>query len=247
MEKIILTYIGIKKIYGEWKTKVLATWTDKNNNEEYTCLHGNIINTLKPIKGETYEITIKDGFIGNQFIFPVEFKGINNNNHFIYDFRIKRLIKYGENPLSYMSPVNQDYKRGEIFKNEKIFHGNYFGIDKISSSSKYYMFVPEENKPYKFLYVTCRNNGFREEIEIYKAKEVFMLFERDIYNYRASFGTGNEKFNIAIGEFPVIISDKLNKKTIIYDQALMHYRETDFTWHKEWSKENWDKWIVKQL
>jgi hypothetical protein len=219
---IRLEFIRVKRKFKEWSHQIIVVWKDTYGNE-YTMNHNNIFYALSPKTGDIFDIRYKK-MVENRIIFPVEFVGVNNNKHLVYDHRQQRLVKKGHEIEKKKIVVSEKDFLGEFY-----FEGRYCGNEILgsSSNSKYHVFKPNEPKKYKYLFVTNRNNGLRDIFDLEYNDEMKFYFQREMYLHHVNFRNydDTEHWKISIGEFPVVISNITINTSCYYDQESQIYKK----------------------
>jgi hypothetical protein len=225
VSKLTLRYVGIKKSYTEWKSKSFAIWVD-SHGEEYLSHYNNTFSILNPSKGQEFTIVFKYIQNPNIIYFPTEFIGINNNKHYVYDTRQTKLVKKGEE----IDKKTNNILPREYLKNI-LFNGLYYGSVKFGNNggSRYHTFKVMEETNFRYLYINKNNNGLKLLCDSDFKDEFKILFNRDLYIHYTQFRNyqNTDNWRIAIGEFPLIITNITQKISVIYDLNNQTYGITD--------------------
>jgi hypothetical protein len=221
METVTCTYLYsyIEQHRNGWGHKRIAKWGDVEDFDyPVECIHGAILDQVRPRKGERFIITVTE-FRGNRFSFPIEFEGVNNNKHFIFDFRWKKLFPTDKIPIE--GPVRID-KKINIGEDIYQFTGSLYDTRVTDSNKKYFAFKPQDIDC-DFILLNYKNKGF--DLISWDWNDIFRVtLERPLYEIK-DIGIGQGIKIVYVAEFPILIENLTKSKVVEYDLESQTYQQ----------------------
>lgn len=221
MEKIIATYsYSFNKLHPNgWGHKRLLKWIDAVG-VGHNIMYSNYIQSLNVLslrKGERFIISCKE-IMGDMMRFPIEFEGVNNDKHFIFDTRWQKFYSLDKIPVDGPEKLDRRINIGDEYYS---FTGTLYDRKISDTNRKYFAFKPSD-VPCSFVFLNYKNKGF--DIMPYDWNDEFRItFERPLYEIKDITNGSNHGIKIFVGEFPILIENLNNSKVVEYDVVSQIY------------------------